>query len=188
MTAIRFLTALGLLVGLAWSLCGFLGSWPADMITPFRPQLLLLALAALALSALLKRRWLIALAGLVVVANALPMAVRLLGRPVLPAHAPVVGPPLSIVFSNVLCDNRQFGKVIALAIAQDADVFAAAETSAPWLDRLPSLGAKYPYSFAPDVGIFGVAIYAKRPFTAELFRVGEHRMSLASADFGDYVL
>ncbi len=188
MTALRYVTALGLVVGLAWSLCGFLGSWPADMITPFRPQLLFLAFAALALSVLLKRRWLIVLAGVVVTANALPMAVRLLERPVLPARTAGTGKPVSLVFSNVLCDNRAFGKVIAMAQAQDADVFAAAETSPPWLKQLPALAAKYPYSFAPNVGIFGVAIFAKRPFTAELYRVGEHGMALARAEFSDYVL
>ncbi len=125
------------------------------------------------------------LAGVVVAANALPMAVRLLD---LPARAVGTGKPVSLVFSNVLCDNRQFGRVITMAWAQDADVFAAAETSPPWLNQLPALAAKYPYSFAPDVGIFGVAVFAKRPFTAELYRVGKHRMAMVRAEFSDYVL
>jgi len=98
MAAFRYLTALGVLVGLALSLAGFLGVWPGDVLTPFRPQLLLLALAALALSALLKRRWLIVLACIVVAANAFPMASRALGRPTLPSSGAEPGKAISVVF------------------------------------------------------------------------------------------
>ncbi len=116
------------------------------------------------------------------------MAVRTLQRPVLPAHL-ADGRTVSLVFSNVLCDNRDFGRVVALANAQDADIFAAAETPPEWISHLDALKARYPYSFTPgQLGVFGVALYAKRPFRAEIYHPGQRGMPLLRADFGDMVV
>ena len=187
MNIVRVLVAMGLVATLVAGLCGFLGPWPGDMITPFRLYLLAAALLALVIAVPMRRRWLIGMAGITVLLTGVPIIVRLMERPDLPLTA--AGTPLSLVFSNVLCDNREYDKVIALAKAQDSDIFAAAETTPEWLEHLQALKTQYPYSFTPErLGNFGVAIYAKRPFTAYVYRVGRHRMALARADFGDYIL
>ncbi len=187
MTIIRYGLALALAGVLLLSLMGFLGDWPADMLTPFRLQFLLIGLAGLCIALPSRRLWLTGLAALVIAGNALPMATRLLERPVLARQA--AGTRISLVFSNVLCDNRQFDRVTALARNQDADLFAAAETTGDWVDHLDSLRDLYPYRFAPkNLGPFGVALYAKRPFSAEIMPTGTRGMQLLRADFGDKVV
>lgn len=183
----RFLVGLGLSAGLLIGLISLWPHWPGDMIVPFRLQLVGLAVAGLLLSLCLARRALMGFAAVVLMLHATPVALRLMQRPVLPATSDA-GRPLSLVFSNVLADNRDYGRVIALAEGENADLFAAAETSPAWIERLKELTATYPYSYAPDVGIFGVALYAKRPFTPTLYRIGRYNMTLMRADFGDYVV
>lgn len=182
----RYVIAFGLIAGLVLSLGAFAGGWPGDMIAPFRLQFLILAVIALAVAALLKRRWLISLAVVVVAVNLCPVAYRTLSRPVLPAEAP--GKRISLVFSNVLTGNPDHAKVISLVEAEAPDIFAAAETSPEWIDALEALSDHYPYRYGPDLGIFGVAIYARRPFTAEVFELGTRGMVAARADFGDFIL
>jgi len=183
MAFVRFVVMLGLAALTGVSLVGSFAGWPGDMIAPFRVQLLTAGLAGLGVALAMRRPWIVAAAALAVAVNAVPMAVRVFGRPVLPATAH--GRPMSLVFSNVLCDNRDFDRVVAMANTQDADVFAAAETTPQWTRHLEVLKSRYPYSFSPGLGIFGVALYAKRPFTPALYRLGRHHMPLLRADFGD---
>lgn len=186
-TALRVVAALGLSALLFVSFVPALAAWPGEMIAPFRMQLAIAALVGLGV-ALALRGWLtIALAGVAVVATLLPMAVRIVDRPVLPETA--AGQATSLTFANVLCDNRGFDRVVALARAEDSDIFAAVETTAEWVTELDRLKDLYPHSFAPtNLGVFGVALYAKRPFTATLERAGRRRMPLIRADFGNMVV
>lgn len=183
----RFLVGLGLSAGLLIGLISLWPHWPGDMIVPFRSQLVALALAGLFLSLCLARRALVGFAAVVLMLHATPVALRMLQRPVLPATSDA-GRPLSLVFSNVLADNRDYGRVIALAEGENADLFAAAETSPAWIERLNELNASYPFSYAPEAGVFGVALYAKHPFTPTLYRIGRYNMTLMRADFADYVV
>lgn len=184
--AVCYVIAFGLVVGLVVSLVAFVGGWPGDMISPFRIQFLVLAFAGLMTALLLKKRWLIGLAAVVVAVNIAPITWRTFNRPILPAEAP--GKPVSLVFSNVLTGNPEHAKVLALVESEAPDVFAAAETSSEWIDALEALSDRYPYRYGPDLGIFGVAIYAQRPFKAEVFELGSLGMTAARADFGDFVL
>lgn len=187
MTIIRYGLALLLSGVLLLSLIGFLGDWPADMVTPFRLQFLLIGMAGLCIALPSRHMWLTGLAALVIMGNAIPMATRLFERPVLARQAN--GRGVSLVFSNVLCDNRQFDRVTRLARAQDADIFAAAETTGDWVDHLDSLSDLYPYRFAPkNLGPFGIALYAKQPFSAEVMPTGSRGMQLLRADFGDRIV
>ena len=182
----RYLMVGGLAAGLVISLVAFIGGWPGDMISPFRIQFLILATAGLVAAVLLKKPWLIGMAVVAVAVNLVPVAYRTLNRPVLPAEAP--GNRVSLVFSNVLTGNPQHAKVISLVEAEAPDIFAAAETSPEWIAALEALSDRYPYRYGPDLGIFGVAIYAQRPFKAEVFELGTRGMTAARADFGDFVL
>lgn len=185
--ALRVVAALGLLALLGISLVPLVGAWPGDMIAPFRLQLAIAALLGLGVAVALRGRWVIGLASVAMVASVLPMAVRVIDRPVLAETAS--GRAVSLVFSNVLADNREYGKVTALARSQDGDIFAAAETTLEWVAALDELKDWYPHSFAPtDLGVFGVALYAKRPFVGTIERLGRRGLPLLRADFGDMVV
>lgn len=187
MVFVRFVVMLGLAALTGVSLMGSFAGWPGDMIAPFRIQLLIVALLGLGAALAMRRQWIIMAAAVAIAANALPMALRVFDRPTLPAMA-AQGRAVSLVFSNVLCDNRDFDRVVALADTQNADLFAAAETTPEWTRHLDTLKSRYPYSFSPNLGIFGVALYARRPFTPALFRLGRRHMPLLRADFGDMVV
>lgn len=185
--ALRIAAALALLALLCVSLVPAFGPWPGDMIAPFRLQLALAALLGLLAAMALRDLRLVGLAGIVVAATLAPIAVRLLDRPVLPATAP--GQPVSLVVANVLADNRQYDRVVALVREQRSDIFAAVETTPEWVAALAGLKDQYPHSFAPTtLGVFGVALYAKRPFSPRLLRIGRRQLPLLRADFGDMVV
>lgn len=161
--------------------------WQSEMITPFRLQLCLAALAGLILSSLLKRRWLMLVSVIVCIGIMWPVADRLLTQNRLPPDGH--GQSVRLVFSNVLCDNRDFSRVTEMVTAQNPDLFVAAETTPEWLDHLRSLHTAYPYRFTPpDLGIFGLAVYTRKPFSARLLRIGQNRMPLARLEFDDYIL
>lgn len=186
-TALRVMATLGLLALLGLSLVPLFGAWPGDMIAPFRVQLAIAALIGLGVAVALRGPRVIGLAGVLVAISVLPMALRVIDRPVLAETAP--GRAVSLMFSNVLANNREFGKVTALVRSEDADIFAAAETTADWVAALDGLKDRYPYSFAPtDLGVFGVALYAKRPLAGTIERVGQRGLPLLRADFGDMVV
>jgi endonuclease/exonuclease/phosphatase (EEP) superfamily protein YafD len=156
------------------------------MITPFRVEMLAAALILGGITLPLRRRWLYALAGLVLIADAGPMAERMIVRHSLPAQAH--GRSVSVVFANVLCDNRQFDRMAAMVRAQAPDIFIASETTPEWMTQLDTLKDRYPYRFYAGPGIFGIAAYARRPFRAQVFRVGRHQMPLGRLEFDDMVV
>lgn len=187
MTVLRFAAALALLALLCLSLVPLLGPWPGDMIAPFRPQFAIAAIIGFAAVLALKDLRLVGLAGIVLAATVLPIAARMIDRPVLPETAP--GRPVSLLVANVLCDNTQYDRVVALAREQQSDIFAAVETTPEWVAALDGLRDQYPHSFAPTtLGVFGVALYARRPFSPTLLSIGRRQMPLLRADFGDMVV
>ena len=160
--------------------------WQGDMITPFRLQIAVAALLLGWLALPLRQGWLYALAALCLLADVAPMAERLVTRRSLPAEAP--GRHIRVVFANVLCDNRQFDRLPALVRAQSPDLFVASETTPEWMTHLDTLKDRYPYRFYAGPGIFGIAAYARRPFTAQVIRVGKHQMPLGRLEFDDMVV
>lgn len=116
------------------------------------------------------------------------MAERLIAMQHLPAPSAIAQNRLSIISANVLCDNREFERVITMVRRENPDIFVAVETSPPWRDGLSPLRALYPYRMTPDLGIFGLSVYAKRPFTAHIERIGRSGMPLAELHFDDLTL
>lgn len=186
-TALRIGAALGLLVLLGISIVPLFGPWPGDMIAPFRVQLAIAAIIGLAIVMALRDLRLAAFAGIVMAATIVPIAARMIDRPVLPETAS--GRPVSLVVANVLCDNKQHDRVVALVREQQSDLFAAVETTPEWVASLDRLTDQYPHSFAPTtLGVFGVALYARRPFSPTLLSIGRRQLPLLRADFGDLVV
>src|SRR3982751_3829180 len=71
---------------------------------------------------------------------------------------------------------------------QGPDLFVASETTPEWITHLDTLKDRYPYRFYAGPGIFGIAAYARRPFVAQVFRIGRHRMPLGRLEFDDMVV
>jgi endonuclease/exonuclease/phosphatase (EEP) superfamily protein YafD len=161
--------------------------WQSDMVAPFR---LHLALAAIALGLLIvpfRQRWLFALAALALAGALGPVAERMITRQNLPAHAQ--GRAVSIVSSNVLCDNRQFDRVLAMVRVEAPDLFIATETTPEWIAHLDALKERrYPYRFYAGPGFFGIAAYARKPFVAQVFRIGRRKIPLGRLEFDDMVV
>lgn len=179
-------TALSIVLGAELVALGGQWLWQSDMVTPFRLHMLLAAVVLAALSVALRQRCLHVLA-VVAVAGALgPVAERMMVRQSLPARAP--GHSVSVVFANVLCDNRHYDRVTAMVRAQAPDLFVAAETTPAWMTQLDTLGDRYPHRFRAGPGVFGIVAYARRPFTAQVFRIGRHHMPLGRLEFADMVV
>lgn len=187
---VRLCLAIGLTGIVLVSIAGLLAPvlWQGEMINPFRPQILVVTLLALAASLLLRNKPLISLAIAVVALNALPMAERLIAMQRLPAPAAASQNRISLVSANVLCDNRDFERVMTMVRRENPDIFVAVETSPAWLDGLKPLEKLYPYRMTPDLGIFGLSVYAKRPFTAHIEHIGQSGMPLAELHFDDLTL
>ena len=160
--------------------------WQGDMVAAFRLQLSVGAVVLALLTILSRRRSLQVLAVVALVGALGPIAQRLLVRQSLPAHGQ--GRAVSIVFANVLCDNREFDRVPDMVRAQAPDLFVASETTPEWMTHLDTLRDRYPYRFYAGPGIFGIAAYARRPFTARVFRIGRHQMPLGRLEFDDMVV
>jgi endonuclease/exonuclease/phosphatase (EEP) superfamily protein YafD len=160
--------------------------WQSDMVTPFRLQMLLAAVALALLTMLFRRRSLYVLAAVALAGDLGPIAERLMAQHVLPARGE--GRAVSVLFANVLCDNRQFDRVPALVRSEAPDLFIASETTPEWMTHLDRLKDRYPYRFYAGPGIFGIAAFARRPFVARVLRVGRHRMPLGQLEFDDMVV
>lgn len=175
----------------AAALVALLGTWwwPGDMITPFRPQLLIVAIGVALLCGVGGGGRLGAVAFVAVMTCLAPIMGRLNDYKMLPARAEVPARHVSLVFSNVLCDNRAYARVTGLVRVQAPDLFVAAETTPAWIAHLDSLRDLYPYRFAPPgLKVFGIAAYAKKPFISQVMRVGAHRMPMGRLEFADQVV
>lgn len=160
--------------------------WQGDMVTPFRVHMLLAATVLAALTMAFRQRCLHALAVAALVGALGPVAERLMVRHSLPARGP--GDSVSVVFANVLCDNRHYDRVTAMVRAEAPDLFVASETTPAWIAHLDTLGDRYPYRFHAGPGVFGIAAYARRPFTARVFRIGRRHLPLGRLEFADMVV
>ncbi len=156
------------------------------MAAPFRGQMLIGTLLITASAAALRLPKQAALAAAVAALNLAPMAARLTARVTLSAPST---PSLSLVSSNVLCDNTAYDRVVDMVRREGPDIFVAIETTPDWVAHLGALKDGSPYSFTPArLGVFGLSAYAKRPFQAQLFRLGSRHMPLARLEFSDYII
>ncbi|RYH02252.1 hypothetical protein EU805_10395 [Salipiger sp. IMCC34102] len=82
-----------------------------------------------------------------------------------PAHT------VSIIAANVKKSNRDFGKLVEVARAVDADIVTALETDQAWLDGLKPLHEIYPHVMTrPHDNGYGMAVYSRYPLEAAAFR------------------
>jgi endonuclease/exonuclease/phosphatase (EEP) superfamily protein YafD len=156
---------LAVLVAAIATILGLLAPWwpPLEMVNHFRPLILLVAAALVAMAIVLRNRPL----GTAAAALTL-LTLGLGGAPLLHAAAPASEAPrfLRIATFNVNWENRQFPQVVQYLSGTDADVIVLQEvrcsTAAQLIDPLRPV---YPHVFGAPASCVGQAILSKQPWT-----------------------
>jgi len=163
-------TSLAVVASAAALVLSFLPVWPLALLPHFRIQHAVAALVLLVAAAGLRL-------GRSAVAAAISLLVLLLcvvpdlassRRPV-----PARGTPRRVLLLNVHTSSTAHAEVRALIDETQADIVALVEVDPRWLGELaPSLAA-YPARFeVPRADNFGMALYAREPFSATLEELG----------------
>ena len=80
------------------------------------------------------------------------------------AAAPPAGPTLSVLVANVLLDNREADRFLAVVAHYDPDVVLVLEPDAWWTRALAPLDAAYPYGAKePLDNTYGMLLYSRLP-------------------------
>ena len=78
------------------------------------------------------------------------------------AITPSVRSTISLLFANVLMDNRESERLKAIIREMDPDVFLAAEPDAWWQSQLAEFETDYPYTVQqPQDNTYGMLLYSK---------------------------
>ena len=87
---------------------------------------------------------------------------------------------LSMLGANVLIENEDYGKVLALAKEQQADLILLTESDRAWQEAMAPLHAAYPYRVAvPLENSYGMHLYSRLPMTGEVkYRVQDNIPSI----------
>lgn len=153
------------------------GAWPFCLVTPFVPQIGIVALLAVlghlffARGERRLRPWIVRSLGLVVsvVVTAIVFG-GAFGRkvPALPTAEAGTAPQLGVLVCNVYSENRDVAAVQALVAKCDPDLVLLLEINRRWLEGLAGLAECYPHRHAmPDeFGNFGIGVWSKHPFGA----------------------
>lgn len=128
-----------------------------EMPTALEPQYLGMSVLLFALALLMRRRWLIGLAGLAVLYHAVQVVPWYFGgRPIDPDAL-----PLKVLSFNVLGTNSQYDQVIDWVKAQEPQVAVFQEVVPPWPDELQKLRTTFPYHFR--VAELQMDVFSKLP-------------------------
>lgn len=135
-----------------------------------RQQVIVLALAAMALAVVAGQAVVLTVLAVVVVLQVIPIARflphgRVQSLPASPEERADAARGLRILTANVKRSNRAFGRLIALVKAHAPDLVVLIEPDAAWLAALEPLHGRYPHRAERplDTG-YGMALWSKRPF------------------------
>lgn len=137
-----------------------------------RPQLLAMALAALAWLAVVAPPWsaweVVGAAALVLVVSWQALRVLpftpLYRKRLLPADGSDAGERLSLIVANVLMDNREAEGLLDSVRGKAPDLLLAMETDEWWRRRLDELEDEYPHAVKEPLGnTYGMLLYSRRP-------------------------
>lgn len=77
------------------------------------------------------------------------------------------GVELRVLVANILSDNDEHEKLLALIEAEQPDLVCLLEVTPRWVESLGRLDARYPHRIVePRTGNFGIALYAKHAIGA----------------------
>ncbi len=159
--------SIGLIGTAAASLAALLApfGWPFELFAHFRWQVGIAALALLLASLVLRRPWMMIVAGVTVALQWLPGAL-LSGQA--SAHEPAAracsDEPLRVVTANAWFVNTDHAALVAWLSRSDADIIALQEITPQWVAALASLERTYPYrKFVPREDPYGIALLSRWP-------------------------
>lgn len=161
-----------------------------DYFNHFRPQLAAGAAFVLLLAWVCRMRGTAYVAVLIVVLN-----LGLMGWGALRAMPPVDlkadGPhvPISIISANVLVENHDPRAWLTQIMQHDPDIIVVLELNKSFEQALTALDERYPHHLVvPRKDSFGIALYAKWPFTGQVVENGWYKLPLIRADFDAFTL
>ncbi len=142
--------------------------WPFELFAHFRWQLVAAGLALLLASLVLRRPWMMVVAGITVLLQWLPGAL-LSGRA--SAHESTVlacrDAPLRVVTANAWFANPDHAALVAWLSRSDADIIALQEITPQWVLALEALARTYPYrKVIPREDPYGIALLSRWPIDA----------------------
>jgi endonuclease/exonuclease/phosphatase (EEP) superfamily protein YafD len=147
------------------ALLGFLGriGWPFELFSHFRLQYTFL-LAAATLPLLANGDLLAAGLSAGIAAVNLGLILPLYRRP---ASLSKIGRSYRVLLCNVLQDNRQYDRVLALVQAANADFVVLLEVGEAWMEALQPLLADYPHYINEFWGEenYDLALFSRLPMT-----------------------
>lgn len=144
----------------------WLGSevWLLELLTHFRMQFLVGALALSILAGILRRPGCVLVALLVAAANAWPLLPYLVPAAIGGIDAQAAQFSTRILFANVRVGNHHYDALRALIAEEQPDIVGLAEVDEAWLDGLSALHAEYPYSvLRPQHDAHGLALFSRLP-------------------------
>lgn len=176
------------------ALCSLVGlfapfHWFCDLFNHFRSQAVLAALILLIPMIAYKSKPGIALALAVIALNAGLMGWRsyTFDRN---ASPDIPGKTVSIISANVNTANTRYDDVIRLVTGKNPDIFIVLEVNRRWVKALEEIEAEWPYHFKlPFDDNFGIAVYAKQPFTDRTLVIGnDSKLPLFIGQFDGFTL
>ncbi len=184
------LAALGLL---AASLAGFAAPLSRffDYFNHFRPQLLGCGVALLGLGLVARVRSVALLALAAMLANAGVMAYRAaqFWPPAVAENAADGTVLLKLLSANVLLTNFEPTALMQQVEQHDPDIVVILELNPVFMQAMEKLRQRYPHTeLVPRPDSFGIAVYAKYPFKAEVTYHGWYKLPLVRAEFPHFTL
>ena len=163
--------------------------WFFDLFNHFRVQAVIASIILWIISFILYKRNLI-FPTVVLVGNIILFTI-----PLLKTSGTVSGikqdstDKLSIVFANVYKFNANYSDAENLLIKENPDIIALAEVTPSLIENFRTLKTLYPHTLElPRSNSYGLAVYSKRPFKAQVMNVGLFEIPLARFDFKGFKL
>ena len=149
------------------SIAGFLGGIHhyLELISHFKLQYLIIALACLLLFVALHAWWSALTTSFIILLNlviVLPYYI-----PQSKIHLKEPHYPMKLLFANVESKNKNFSGFISYVIEENPDVLIIQEATELWINRLQALEERFPYNKAlPRPWSVGIALYSRLPVAA----------------------
>jgi len=159
-------------------------AWPLELFANFRPQLAVLAVAALIFAVALRHKPMIVVNVVLLAANVLPLWPHLMIYLREPAAVAAAGPSLRLLSFNMHGSDTDPAKFLALIAAEKPDVILLTEVAGDIEQRMATLTDSYPHRIpARSKGLHDVALYSRWPIAAiETNRSAHPDMPVLSAD------
>ncbi|HEX9207786.1 MAG TPA: endonuclease/exonuclease/phosphatase family protein [Steroidobacteraceae bacterium] len=138
--------------------------WPFELFAHFRWQLAAAGLALLLASLGLRKPWMIGLALLSIVLQAVPLLLVQRSHAAAAPPATCNGPEITVATVNLQFDNTDHERAIEWLQKNRADVVLLQEVTPEWADAFARANLPYPYaSVAPRQDPYGIALLSRWP-------------------------